>query len=65
MYQCDTSNEISNFLILNEISNFLVLNEISYETYPLGAVYFLETRPPVILDGYIAIWTGLDGTGNL
>ncbi len=30
-----------------------------------GTVYFLETRPSVILDGYIAIWTGLDGAGNL
>ncbi len=31
----------------------------------MGPVYFLETRPPVILDGYIAILTGLDGAGTL
>ncbi len=28
-------------------------------------VYFLENRPSVILDGYFAIWTGLDGVGNI
>ena len=28
-------------------------------------MYFLETHPPVILDGYFAIWMGLDGAGTL
>ncbi len=28
-------------------------------------VSYLETRHPVILDGYFAIWTGLGGAGNL
>ncbi len=27
-------------------------------------VYFLETRQSVILDGYLAIWTGFGGAGS-
>ena len=27
-------------------------------------VSYLETRHPVILDGYLAIWTGFGGTGT-
>ncbi len=29
------------------------------------SVFYLETRHPAILDGYIAIWTGLGGAGSL
>ncbi len=28
------------------------------------ALSYLETRHPAIFDGYMAIWTGLGGTGN-
>ncbi len=31
---------------------------------PSRPVYFLETRPPVILDEYLAVWTGLGGAGS-
>ncbi len=30
-----------------------------------GAVYFLETRPPVFLDGYLAILDGFGRADNL
>ncbi len=30
----------------------------------VGAVFYLETSHPAILDRYITIWTGLGGTGS-